>query len=61
MVAPFQRQGTKCRPMTYTWVPWLVSDGVRSGSRVSDPGVGRRTRADSILVLWEGLAGSVCC
>ena len=51
IVAPFQRQGSKCRPMTYTWVPWLVSDGVRSGSRVSDPGVGSRTRADSVLVL----------
>ena len=56
--APFLRQGSTGRPMAYTRACWLVSDGVRGGSRVSDPLCGE-AYADSFLVLWEGLAGSV--
>ena len=56
--APFPRQGSTGRPMAYIGASWLVSDGVRGGSRVSDPLCGE-AYADSFFVLWEGLAGSV--
>ena len=56
--APFPRQGSTGRPMAYTRACRLVGDGVRGGSRASDPLCGE-AYADSFLVLWEGLAGSV--
>ena len=56
--APFQRQESTGRPMVCTWAGCLVSDGVRGGSRVSDPLCGE-AYSDSFLMLREGVAGSV--
>lgn len=41
-------------------VTWLASGGVRVVAGLSDPGGGKRTGADVVISLREGLPGDVC-